>query len=298
MGVKSYPIGIIGLGLVGTAIAERLLEAGEAVCGFDLKPERGEHLRACGGTIAQSPAELANQTRRLVLAVFDDRDIEQALWGDAGVMRAKERPHVIVSTTTSDPDRVVETARRASAEGVPILDATISGTSVQVRKRDSVMMIGGDAKAVAMGTDIFEIVAKQWFHVGDAGAGARAKLVVNLVLGLNRAALGEGLAFAERMRLDTHALMGVLKASAAYSQVMDTKGDKMLKRDYAVQGRLSQHAKDVTLILAQAKRLGMQLPMSSLHDALLRQAIADGDGEIDNSAVVEVIRRQNFETPK
>jgi 3-hydroxyisobutyrate dehydrogenase-like beta-hydroxyacid dehydrogenase len=294
MGVNAYPIGIIGLGLVGTAIAERLLEAGEAVCGFDLKPERCDHLRACGGAIAASPAELAKQTRLLVLAVFDDGDIERALWGEQGVMYATARPEVIVSTTTSDPERVVATARRASAEGVPILDATISGTSVQVRKRDSVMMIGGDAKAVALATHLFEIVAKQWFHVGDAGAGARAKLVINLVLGLNRAALGEGLAFAERLGLDTNALMGVLKASAAYSQVMDTKGDKMLKRDYTVQGRLSQHAKDVTLILAQAKRLGMHLPMSTLHDALLQQAIADGDGEIDNSAVVEVIRRQSI----
>lgn len=288
------PIGIIGLGLVGTAIAERLLEAGVAVCGFDLKAERCAHLRACGGTVAASPAVLTNQTRRLVLAVFDDRDIERALWGEAGVMHAGTRPQVIVSTTTSDPDLVVATARRAQAIGVPVLDATISGTSVQVRQRDSVMMVGGDASAVTLAADLFEIVAKQWFHVGDAGAGARAKLVINLVLGLNRAALGEGLAFAERMGLDAGALLGVLKASAAYSQAMDIKGDKMLARDYTVQGRLSQHAKDVTLILAQAERLGMRLPMSARHDELLRQAIADGDGEIDNSAVVEVVRRQRF----
>ena len=295
---KESPIGIIGLGLVGTAIAERLLEAGQAVCGFDLKIERCEHLRACGGTVAASPAALANQTRRLILAVFDDGDIERALWGEDGVMRATTLPHVIVSTTTSDPERVIETARRAKAEGVPILDATISGTSVQVRQRDSIMMIGGDEKAVALCDELFEMLAKQWFHVGDAGAGARAKLVINLVLGLNRAALGEGLAFAERLGLDTSALIGVLKASAAYSQVMDIKGDKMLARDYTVQGRLSQHAKDVSLILAQAKRLGMRLPMSAMHDELLKQAIVDGDGELDNSAVVEVIRRQRFEPGK
>ena len=296
MAAAPSPVGIIGLGLVGTAIAERLLEAGQAVCGFDLKQERCEHLLSCGGSIAQSPAAIADSARKIVLCVFDDGDIERVLWDEGGVMSNALRPQVIISTTTSDPDRVVETARRAAAVGVPFLDATISGTSVQVRKRDSVMMVGGDPACAAACADLFGILAKQWFHVGESGAGARAKLVINLVLGLNRAALGEGLAFAERMGLDAAALMDVLKASAAYSQVMDIKGDKMLKRDYTAQGRLRQHAKDVQLILAQAKRLGMRLPMSGVHDSLLQQAIADGDGDIDNAAVVEVIRRQSFGT--
>ncbi len=298
MAAVNSPVGIIGLGLVGTALAERLLEAGHPVRGFDVKPERCEHLLACGGTIAPSPAAIASQVRHVVLCVFDDADIERVLWNDDGVMRSAVPPQVIISTTTSDPDRVIEAARRTMAAGVPMLDATISGTSVQVRKRDSVMMVGGEVRAVEACADFFQTVAKQWFHVGESGAGARAKLVINLVLGLNRAALGEGIAFAERMGLDVPALIDVLKASAAYSQVMDTKGDKMVRRDYAVQGRLHQHAKDVTLILAQAARLGMRLPMSDIHDTLLQQAIADGDGDIDNSGVVEVIRRQRFTTPK
>ncbi len=296
MAAVNGPVGIIGLGLVGTALAERLLEAGQAVRGFDLKPERCEQFIACGGTIAPSPAALAGQVRHVVLCVFDDADIERVLWNDDGVMHSSVRPQVIISTTTSDPDRVIEAARRTMAAGVPMLDATISGTSVQVRKLDSVMMVGGEVRAVEACADFFQTVAKRWFHVGESGAGARAKLVINLVLGLNRAALGEGIAFAERMGLDVPALIEVLKASAAYSQVMDTKGDKMVQRDYTVQGRLHQHAKDVTLILAQAARLGMRLPMSDIHDTLLQQAIADGDGDIDNSAVVEVIRRQRFVT--
>ncbi len=290
------PIGIIGLGLVGTAIAELVLEAGQAVIGFDLKPARSDHLRSRGGSIASSPAELAGVARQVVLCVFDDGDIERALWDEGGVMHAKVPPRVIISTTTSDPDRVVEVARRTAQAGVPFLDATVSGTSVQMRQHDAVMMVGGQAAAAAACADFFRIVAKQWFHVGDSGAGARAKLVINLVLGLNRAALGEGIAFAERMGLDAPALMNVLKASAAYSQVMDTKGEKMVKRDYTVQGRLRQHAKDVTLILAQARRLGMHLPMSTTHDEILQQAIADGDGDIDNAAVVEVVRRQSLDT--
>jgi len=288
------PIGVIGLGLVGTAISELLLERGFAVAGYDVREVRRQHLSGIGGTACGSPADVAARCSRVILCVFDDDDIERALWGEAGLLTAAG-PSIVISTTTSDPDRVADVSARAGRAGVALLDATISGSSVQVRQHDSVMMIGGAAQAVEQCGDLFDALAKQWFHVGEAGAGARSKLVVNLVLGLNRAALGEGIAYAERLGLDARAMLGVLKASAAYSQIMDIKGEKMLARDYTPQGRLAQHAKDVKLILATAARLGMRLPLSAVHDALLQQAIADGDAEIDNAGIVEVTRRQRFQ---
>lgn len=294
----SGTIGVVGIGLVGTAIGERLLEAGWSVGGCDVNAERIAHLRACGATAFETPDKLAAFADRVVLAVFDDNDIERALWGEQGLLSgpvdAGRRLHSIISVTTSDPDRIPAFAERCARQGVAYLDATVSGSSGQVRRGDSVMMVGGDAAAAERNSDFFDAIAKQWFHVGGSGAGARAKLVVNLVLGLNRAALGEGIAFAEKLGLDAGSMMGVLKASAAFSQVMNIKGERMLKRDYAPEGRLRQHAKDVTLILAQAQRLGMRLPLSRVHDELLQRAIADGDGDIDNAAVIEVIRRQRF----
>jgi 3-hydroxyisobutyrate dehydrogenase-like beta-hydroxyacid dehydrogenase len=294
MTAKIGPVGVLGIGLVGTAIAERLLDAGFSVCGFDVNAERGLHLQTKGGRALDSPAAVGGSAKRVVLAVLDDNDIERVLWGVRGVMTGSVRPEVLISSTTSDPDRIAAAAQRCRAQGVALLDATISGSSGQVRKGDSVMMIGGEPGPVAASRDLFDAIAKQWFHVGPAGAGARAKLVVNLVLGLNRAALGEGIAFAEKLGLDARAMLEVLKSSAAFSQVMNIKGARMLERNYAPEGRLRQHAKDVSLMLAQAKRLGIRLPLSSTHAALLAQAIADGDGEIDNAAIVEVLRRQRF----
>lgn len=290
-------IGVVGVGLVGTAIAERLLEQGWSVAGCDVNAERLAHLRAQGGTAFAQPREVAAHADRVVLAVFDDNDIERALWGEHGVLAGKganPQLHSVISVTTSDPDRIPAFAERCAKQGVAYLDATVSGSSGQVRRGDSVMMVGGAADAAERNKNLFDVLAKQWFHVGSSGAGARAKLVVNLVLGLNRAALGEGIAFAEKLGLDAAAMMGVLKSSAAFSQVMNIKGERMLKRDYAPEGRLRQHAKDVTLMLAQAQRLGMHLPLSTVHDQLLQRAIADGDGDIDNAAVIEVIRRQRF----
>ena len=106
------------------------------------------------------------------------------------------------------------------------------------------------------------------FHIGKVGDGGRAKLAVNLILGLNRMALAEGLTFAERMGLDPKAFLEVAKGSASYSQVMDTKGAKMLARDFAPEGRVKQTLKDVHMMLDQGEQLGQELPM--LQGALRR----------------------------
>jgi 3-hydroxyisobutyrate dehydrogenase-like beta-hydroxyacid dehydrogenase len=110
--------------------------------------------------------------------------------------------------------------------------------------------------------------------------------VVNLVLGLNRAALAEGLSLAAALKLDLPTTLATLQASAAYSAVMDAKGEKMLTGDFAPQARLAQHLKDVRLMLEAAGRTGIDLPLSQVHRQLLERAEALGFGELDNSAVI------------
>jgi len=124
------------------------------------------------------------------------------------------------------------------------------------------------------------------------GNGSRAKLAVNLVLGLNRVALAEGLAFGERLGLDAAAFLDVLKGSAAYSQVMDTKGRKMVTRDFTSEGKVTQHLKDVHLILEQAGARGQELPLATVNAALLEACVARGEADLDNSIVIEEIRRR------
>jgi 3-hydroxyisobutyrate dehydrogenase-like beta-hydroxyacid dehydrogenase len=116
------------------------------------------------------------------------------------------------------------------------------------------------------------------------------KLVTNLVLGLNRAALAEGLALAESMDIDLANALEVLRGSGAYSLQMDTKGGKMIAGDYAAQARLSQHLKDVRLMLQSAEGSGLALPLTEAHRRLLELAESLGLGEHDNSAVFEAIR--------
>jgi 3-hydroxyisobutyrate dehydrogenase-like beta-hydroxyacid dehydrogenase len=120
------------------------------------------------------------------------------------------------------------------------------------------------------------------------------KLVLNLVLGLNRAVLAEGLCYAAAAGVDPAAALEILKAGPAYSRVMDTKGQKMLAGDFTAEARLSQHLKDVRLILESGARAGASLPLSSVHRALLEKAEAAGFGAADNSAVIKAFAKEQL----
>jgi 3-hydroxyisobutyrate dehydrogenase-like beta-hydroxyacid dehydrogenase len=191
-----------------------------------------------------------------------------------------------VDTTTGDPERTAELGERLKAGEVDYVDATIAGSSRQVRDGTVVVMAGGEADVVRRCEPLFRLFATRWFHVGPWGSGARMKLVVNLVLGLNRAVLAEGLALARACGLESAAALEVLRSGAAYSRVMDTKGPKMIASDFTPEARLAQHHKDVRLILEAAERGGVELPLSQVHERLLAELEGRGFGDLDNCAII------------
>ena len=225
-------IGLVGLGLVGTAIAESLLAQQFDVIGFDISPERCQQLEKSGGTPVSSPTQVAGRVERVILSLPDTDVVSQVVEGPAGILEAESRPTHIIDTTTGDPDETISLARRLAKSGIVFLDSTISGSSRQVGDRHAVFMVGGDKEAFHACRDVFSSLAEKVFHVGPSGSGSKAKLASNLILGLNRLALAEGLVFAEKLGLDLAAFLELLKATPAYSAIMDTKGQKMLNGDF------------------------------------------------------------------
>jgi len=282
----STPVGLIGLGLVGSALAERLLAAGQRVVGWDIDPGRVAALGTSGGDVAGNVQEVFSSCRRVLLSLPSHREV-------AGVIHAAgaslSRGLTIIDTTTGDPASTGELARSLADRGITYLDATISGSSAQVRAGSVTLMVGGDAESFAASEDIFQSIAQQTFHTGPAGTGAKMKLVTNLVLGLNRAALAEGLAFAGSLGLDLTLSLAVMRGSAAYSKTMDTKGERMIHGDFAPDARLSQHLKDVRLIVDIGRAAGLPMPLSAAHRAVLEDAEAAGCGELDNSSIISVL---------
>ncbi len=302
-------VGLVGLGLVGTALAELLLRRQFDVVGFDIDPQRRAELEKLGAEWAGSPAEVAGQVERIILSLPDTNVVEQVVEGPglvgATLCGCPEGRHMglplhkyIIDTTTGDPERTMNLAARLAEKGIAFLDATISGSSEQVRNRQAVFMVGGDNVAFEKCRDIFEALAQKVFYLGPSGSGSKAKLASNLILGLNRLALAEGLVFAEKLGLDLKAFLELLTATPAYSAIMDTKGEKMLKGDFTAQARIRQHHKDVSLILKYAEKAGQELPLSKVHFDVLQKAIEAGDADLDNSAVIKEFRRRTTRSAK
>ena len=281
--MASTPVGLIGLGLLGTALAERLLGGGFRVHGYDQDPARKQALDALGGRAAERPGDVLSHCGRLLLSLPATDVVETVLAAAAAELRPG---HVIIDTTTGDPERTAALGADLAGRGVHYLDATVAGSSAQAREGNVLLLVGGDPSQADGCANLFSRLARAWFHLGPWGSGARMKLVVNLVLGLNRLVLAEGLSLARALGFDVAETLRVLAASPAYSRVMDTKGAKMAARDFAPQARLAQHLKDVRLILQQAERVGAKVPLTELHRQLLEQLDAAGFGAEDNSAVL------------
>ena len=279
-------IGLIGVGLVGSALAERFLHAGWQVIGCDASPERLCELKTFGGRAASTAAEVFTAANSIFISLPTSEIAASVLDAVNVPLHGK----TIIDTTTGEPEQMAALGRRLTARGARYLDATIAGSSAQVRAGEVILMVGGDTEAVTLCDELFRGFASRCFHVGPAGAGARMKLVVNLVLGLNRAVLAEGLCFAERSGVDPHLALEVLRAGPAYSRVMDTKANKMLDGDFTPQARLAQHGKDVRLILSAGEQHGATLPLSTLHDQLLSGLVQSGYGELDNSAIIKAFQ--------
>jgi 3-hydroxyisobutyrate dehydrogenase-like beta-hydroxyacid dehydrogenase len=284
------PVGIIGLGLMGIALSARLTDAKIPLIGFDIDPVRCGMFQSSGGMVATSVHELAARAQAIIIALYSGEQVD-ALFAELVDGACPERP-VVICTTTCGPAEIMKIAARAGSAGIPLVEAPISGTSTEVLNGTATALLAGDADIIDSVAPLIDILCPQSLRMGAISDASRAKLGINLILQNNRAALAEGIAFAERLGLDGHAFLAAARQSAAHSRVMDTKGEKMLTRDFRPQSHLAQTLKDAELIIAEAGRRGLHLPVTTTQADLLRAAIALEGPDCDSAAVIEAIRQQ------
>jgi len=262
-------VGLFGVGLLGSAIADRLTAAGVRWIGYD--PARPD--------LGPSPKAVLADSNILVLCLPTSHQT-------ADLLTSIDHRRTIIDTTTGDPAQVA----RFGYSHSNYLDVTIGGSSAHLRAGEAILMAGAEPEVFEANRAFLEKLSSKVFHCGPPGAGAKMKLVFNLVLGLNRAALAEGLAFAEATGLDAAAALEILQAGPAASKIMERKGPKMLHREYEPEARLAQHHKDVGLILKEDTIANLTLPLTQAHDRILAMAEALGYAESDNSALIEAYR--------
>jgi 3-hydroxyisobutyrate dehydrogenase-like beta-hydroxyacid dehydrogenase len=289
-------VGVIGTGLMGTAVAKRLVAAGFEVLAYDLSAEKRAAIERSGVKPQSTLGVVITGCEINIVCVFDTQQVEDVIAGPGGgvdaVAQGGTSERVFVVTSTCDPDRLKALAERVRPHGVVVLEMPISGTSLQVERGEGVGLVGGDRSLAERAAAVLDAICARRHHVGEIGDGSRAKLAVNLILGLNRAALAEGLVFASRLGLDPVAFLDVARGSAAYSQVMDVKGALMACRKYREpQSRVDQSLKDFSLMIDQARKRDQHLPFASLYMSMLEDCVSHGEGDWDNAAIAEAIGR-------
>lgn len=294
--VPSPHIGLVGLGLVGTALAKRLSLAGYGCIGFDVNPVAMKVFESSGFEVVTSVISLLEKTNTLVLAVFDTKGVSdlvsQITQHRADDHQVPSEPLVLIDCSTGDPLKLADLAKQLALNNIQLIEAPLSGSSVQIANGDATLLLGGEPHQIEIMGNVLNALATNKVHVGSAGMAAKAKLATNLVLGLNRAALAEGIVFAQAMGIEPAAFLQLVLSTPARSEAAVVKGDMMVKEQFEPQSRIRQHLKDVQLMLDIAQGHSQNLPLSQAHAQLMRNAIEQGDGELDNAAIIRQIRRE------
>lgn len=294
--LPSPHIGLVGLGLVGTALAKRLSLAGYGCIGFDVNPVAMKVFESSGFEVATSVASLLEKTNTLVVAVFDTEGVldlvSQITQHRPEAHQVPSEPLVLIDCSTGDPLKLADLAKQLALNNIQLIEAPFSGSSVQIANGEATLLLGGEAHQIENMGNVLNALATAKVHVGSAGMAAKAKLATNLVLGLNRAALAEGIVFAQAMGIKPAAFLQLVLSTPARSEAAVVKGDMMVKEQFEPQSRIRQHLKDVQLMLDIAQGHSQNLPLSQAHAQLMRNAIEQGDGELDNAAIIRQIRRE------
>jgi 3-hydroxyisobutyrate dehydrogenase-like beta-hydroxyacid dehydrogenase len=284
-------IAIVGVGLLGSAVASRLLEGGFEVIGYDTRPDQLARLRSRGLEAAASLKDVAAGADAVFTILPSPESVEAAILGASGLLRLLPRSAPVIQMSTISPTLTRRLAEAATGAGIGFLDAPMSGTSAMVERGDCTIFAGGDPALVDACRPVFSAIAKRTTHVGSAGSASLAKLATNLLVGLNTAALAEALVLGAKGGLDPRALLDILRDSAAASKMVDVRGPLMVDHRFEPQMKLDLFLKDFRLMLEEGQRLGVPLPLTSLTQQLCLATASAGRSGEDLAALITTLER-------
>lgn len=281
-------VGIVGVGLLGSAVSQVLLKAGYQIIGYDVLPERLAALAAQGGRRAESAADVARSADAVFTILPTLDNVEEAITGPRGVLEGMGADTTIIQMSTISPDLALRMEEAARDRGVAFLDAPVSGTSSMVARRDCVVTVGGERAVFDRCLPILEALARRVFYVGACGMGSYLKLVTNLVMGLNGVVLAEGLTLARRAGLDPAQTLEILSQGAAASKILDVRGPLMIQGRFDPLMKIDLFLKDIRLMLEAGQDLHVPLPLTGMMQQLYTAAMAAGQAKEDLSGIVRL----------
>ena len=298
--MSTTTVGLIGLGAMGSGMAQSLRRAGHAVQVFDVRPEVAAAFAKDGGVAHDSLASLGAACDVIVSVVVNAAQTESVLFGDAtnpGCAAHMKRGSVFIMCSTVDPNWSVALEARLEALGLLYVDAPISGGAAKAASGEMTMMTAAKPTAYAVAEPFLNAMAAKVYKLGDsAGAGSKVKIINQLLAGVHIAAAAEAMALGLREGVDAAALYEVITHSAGNSWMFENRMAHVLAADYTPLSAVDIFVKDLGLVLDMARASKFPLPLSSTAHQMFMQASTAGFAKEDDSAVIKIF--PGIELPK
>lgn len=290
-------VGVIGLGAMGAPMARNLLKGGHTVTVYARRAEAMEAIVNEGAHPAASPADVASRSDVTITMVIDTRAVEEVTLGPGGIVEGAQPGSVVVDHSTIDPDGARRIAAALESRGVQMLDAPVSGGAAVADAGTLSIMVGGDERTLERVRPILQCYGTTIVHIGPSGAGQIAKACNQICTIVNTLGTAEAILMAERAGIDPTKVKDVLMSGFGASRMLEMQAPKMIARDFdgKVESRL--HHKDIHIVLAMARALGIELPASSAAAKVLEELQRRGGAKSDTAAVFGVLANPKSPIP-
>jgi len=280
-------VGMVGLGIMGSAMSANLARGGFHVVGYDIAPRRGAELRRSGGIAARSPREVARRANIIITSLPSAGALSEVA---AELAESASRGTIIIETSTL-PIAAKEAARNALARrGVILLDCPLSGTGAQARVKDLIIYASGDRAAYRKAAPVMEGFTRANYYVGAFGAGSKMKFVANLLVAIHNVAAAEAMVLGMKAGLDPALVLKVVSDGAGSSRMFQVRGPMMVKGDYSEATMKNEvWQKDMTIIADFARKIDCPTPLFAASAPIYNAAMAMGLAKEDTGAVCAVL---------
>lgn len=288
-------IGYLGMGIMGSAMAGRLLAAGYSVTVWNRSRDKCAELEGKGAKVGASPKEVLETCDITFACTSDPASAKTIVFGENGVLAGVSAGKRFVDMSTVDEETSKEIAEAVLAKGGRFLEAPVSGSKGPALQGQLVILSAGDEGLYKEALPCFEILGKRTFYLGEVGAGARMKLVINMIMGINMVALCEGLSVGTKAGLKGEDILEVIKEGALNSPLYNLKGPQMLAGKFDPAFPLKHQQKDVRLAINLGDQCDQPLPLAAAANEVFKASKAAGSGDLDFSAVYAQVKKAKIE---
>jgi 3-hydroxyisobutyrate dehydrogenase-like beta-hydroxyacid dehydrogenase len=282
-------LGYVGLGVMGSSVTRRLLDAGHTVHVWNRTSEKAEPLLEAGAQWANSPREVAERAEIVFTMVTNTAAVRAVFEGDDGILAGLAPGKIYIDMSTASPANSRSLAEHVEAAGAQMLDAPVSGTSITVDQGKASLMVGGDADAFERAKPILEAIGPKVFHMGGNGTAVGLKIAINLSLAVQMLAFSEGVLLAEKSGIDRERVVEAMLASVIASPMVAYRGPLVLGHPDEVWFDCHMMQKDMNLALEMGRELEVPLPTTAVTNEFLTAANGMGIGEKDFAVIFDVL---------